>query len=204
MSRFRCLSRLRCPGILAWGEGMTRRLARFAVRGLCSLSLLACALASWLSWHSGRVCFDELQVGVGGTLCVLISDEQGVSLRVVRHWPGPFGVRAHSVATHQALVDRRAFWLWPTDGLIRTLTGMERWYTRDARSGHARLLGTVKGDAWSGHWTELSRVEMGSRPSATDPHWSEPLPYWTTAPMRHAWLIAPTALPPLGWLVLLR
>src|SRR5688572_943378 len=105
---------------------MIRRLARFAIRALCLLSILACTGAGWLWWRSRTVHVESLLVTTGRASLMLWSSNRDVAVVVQRGWSEPATVRvrcqrgppAESRGVAFAESGEDTYWQWH---------GLEQW-----------------------------------------------------------------------------
>jgi hypothetical protein len=174
-----------------------RRLLRFAVRGLCLLSLLACLGSAWLWWRSLRVA-DELEVARAGLFVQAWSAGGDVSVTAVRGWPNPEPPRVRSFPLPFDAEDRARYWGQPSLYLLKFQGGSRAWEWLGLSGDYGWLKTCVNPDGTPLRVTVVEGYATAAGGSAIA--WSRPMRYAYAYRFPYAALVAVTAAAPLLWL----
>jgi hypothetical protein len=167
------------------GGRVIGRLIRRTFAAICAASLLACVLVALLWLDAQRVHQDSADFTAGHTYVWATSDQEGVSVWVIRgwRWPAPVRVRSAADADHveyYPVAIKRANWQRPIgrEGVLTSGVAVA-WVGPDGAPPRV-----------SAHWNPT--FPLG--PSA-------PMPAWVVVNAPHGAIVVLTALPPLTWLI---
>ena len=170
---------------------MIRRLLRYSLIILSALSLLACVATAWL-WRQARSgAKDWVEIGAA-RMCVLVdSRREGVTVLVMRKWPGQGGMQARRVdpggSDDERLGRPVVAWWWD-----RSRPAPVEWRTFGLRGSRGDITAFFHDDWRPLRWGDDSILwGPGVRT----------LPAWSIKDAPHWLIVAGTAILPLCWLL---